>query len=186
MNKKFTAIVTGFGLIVLAACNKDRLGSENEIIKPAETEDVTVIISTLRDCGLWYMATDAASEIMDAYKKISIYDNDTIRNTLIVIEKDTNAQTSLEMRGKVFALLRYLFDIPPGYRPLEESEQRAPGGWGSPVHNRMVNILWPLTMDESGHLRFASLKSDYLLYTGELYSPVKDFDFMIKFYKRRK
>jgi len=161
-------------------------------------ENVANIIKTLQECPSWFTAfgKNNNTELLDItnkYKTLMRYDNAAIRSALVKIESDPSYAVPPAIGVKEHALFRVLFDIPPGYRPIEESRAYvvASAFWGANTpaqdfkQGYEIDILWPYTIDKNGNLVFSEVKNNPIPYSGSLYSPTKEFDFMVKYYKRR-
>ena len=179
--------------ILLAGCGRPASQEAHvACYEQPENEDVKNIVTTLQKCQIWLdlgVNDDAARlEITNTYKKLMHYDNATIRAALRKIESMPYPfpGDKMLMASKAHALLRVLFEIPPGDRPSDESNAYAaiPEGVPSSRKDYNVNILWPYTLDASGELILIKPERDTIHQIPPYYL-TEEFDFMVKFYKRR-
>jgi len=153
--------------------------------------DMKNIIETLQQTQSWLdLGKDddvARAKITATYIQLSHYDNDTIRATLVKIESEYSFGDLFQMGAKIFAWLRIIFNVPPGYCSDEVAKASVVSGrcFPAPVKDGRVDMLWPYTLDDNGNLILVKPEHGVFIYSGSPYSPTKDFDFMVKFYERR-
>jgi hypothetical protein len=83
--------------------------------------------------------------------------------------------------SKIFVLNRMFFNVPDDDR-LDNVQFF--GGWnGVPFGNGKVNMMWPVSMTKEGGFKIAGYFCGYF---GPEYSPLDEFDFLLKRYGKRK
>jgi hypothetical protein len=167
-------VVVGLGFIIASS----RLISAESM----KTEDIKLIASELQRCPCWLEVPSGEEArrkaITDIYLRVAGYDTDTVRAGIASYLNEQNPHTYFEAIAKVFALLRVVFRVPQWVA--------ADGnfyGMGNPIRDGSFELLWPFSMDRTGHL----ILSGRALagYTGLPADPLKEFDKFASRFGRR-
>jgi len=150
-------------------------------------QKTSVIAQTLRECPAWTQIPEKDVKqrlhITDVYLGVAQYDTTTIRDAISLYVNHFPASSPQydEAGDKIFALLRVVFKVPP---LVDVKKEPLPFSLlGNPVQPEGVNLLWPFSMDASGHLLLTGV--DVGFHSGPAYDPLRDFDQMATRLERR-
>ena len=174
-------------LIGFTAC---RTPSSYSQAKQVQGEDVSVVLGLIHSCPSFFEITgrEAANdklvlESLQAHlKQIAKYNLTVIRIAVSEYQKEKLNSRAFHSREKsrLFLLNRYIFNVPPGIS-LDSMPPQI--GWrldGIPN----ANLLWPLSViDEQGNI---TLDVGFVVYTGQYYSPLEEFDYFNERFGLRK
>jgi hypothetical protein len=157
--------------------------------KPEELSDhinSLRIVEELQRCPPWITfranETEFRSGITRLYFGITVYNTPTIRAAIQYLlseyKEGSNSDDRFYADAKVFALLRVIFKVPPGFGDVGNQF----GSWGSPVQAGRVNLLWPYDIDSNGKLVLVGTGGRYF---GPPYDALAEFDEFASLFPRR-
>jgi hypothetical protein len=142
------------------------------------------IVEALQRCPPWITfradETEFRAGITRLYFEIAVYHTPTIRAAIqhFLSEYKEGTWDRLYADAKVFALLRVIFKVPPGFGDAGNHH----GSWGSPDKAGQVNLLWPYDIDGNGKLVLVGTGGRYF---GPPYDALAEFDDFASFFPRR-
>lgn len=144
-----------------------------------DQSDIKEIVRLLEVSPAWDTLKDNSSllenqnMILENLFKISKYDLTTIRGAIsfFVEKKKSTNEYNVSNMSRLFLLNRYIFNIPESI-PFDAP---AFGGWvGVPIKNKIINRLWPLTVNKDGVIM---IDGEFGGYFGPDYRAVEEFDY---------
>jgi hypothetical protein len=178
MNTRIIGLLLLFGLSNQLAMSE---ASPQEQAIGGVRQDARYLAAELHRCPAWVKVRADESELRTAitriYQQFTDWDTKTIREG---VERYLNesSQGNEHADAKVFAFLRVVFAVPSGF----VGEAKHYGGWGNPVSDGKVNLLWPYEVDDSGKLVLAGQADRYF---GSPYDALAEFDELASKYPRR-
>ena len=154
-------------------------GSRDRVVnvKPGKAD---VIARALQRCPLWTQTSERdikqRQQITDMYLVVAQYDTTAIRDGIALYLNSYPASSPhrFDAGDKIFALLRVVFEVP---RLFDVRRERLPFSLrGNPVQADGVDLLWPFSAGNDGHLQLTGV--DLGVYSGPAYDPLADFDQM--------
>ena len=173
--------------LAVAVCSALVSCSVRSGVPNGRPEKAKVIAQTLRECPSWTHVSEQDGKqrqhITDVYLVVAQYDTTTIRDAIALYVNSYPASNPQydEAGDKVFALLRVVFKVPVLF---DVKREPVPFGLlGNPVQPEGVNLLWPFSIDASGHLLLTGVVPGFS--SGLTFDPLRDFDQMAIRLERR-
>jgi hypothetical protein len=140
------------------------------------------VVRILDSCPAWSDSSAKTEDILSHLAQVSARESSVIRAGMerFVARHISQKTYDIASMSKLFVLNRFLFAVP------EKVKVAAPffGGFeGVPYNQSVMNVMWPLSFSDGGHIR---LSGRYSGYSGDNYLAVQEFDFFLKKYGRRK
>lgn len=152
----------------------------NDSASNMTSDKAKLIARQLQRCPLWTEVSGRdlkrREQITETYLSLARYDTPTIRAGIVLyINRSPFLSLQRDEAGeKVYAFLRVIFQVP---RRFEGARKNLPYGlMGNPIYADGVDLLWPFSMGDHGHLRLTGVMEG--AYTGVMRNPVVDFDQM--------
>jgi hypothetical protein len=155
--------------------------------------DIKSIVRSINDIPEWKLnITEADKSLLLEYdRKMCGVDPVALKNAVSIFCKtqcgsELDYATQSKNKGKIFLLIRVLFDVPAITR--WDTVEYFGGKFGTPIdRDGNINLLWPLYKDENGALGFVSEKHHAVsVLFGPPYDPLREFESIERVFPRRK
>ena len=116
-------------------------------------------------------------EILKCLRRISKNETPIIRKSITQVNNEHLRDVAFDSR--LFLINRYIFNT-----SMTTFERKLFGGWaGVPLENGKIDWLWPFALNQQGKLQ---LIGEFDGYYGETYAVIKEFDYFLEKFGRRK
>lgn len=145
-----------------------------------------LVARQLQRCPLWTEVSEQdlkrREQITETYRSLAQYDTATIRAGMVLYlnRNPVLSPQRYEDGLKIFAFLRVVFQVPRRFDAVREHVPFETAG--NPVYPDGLDLLWPFSMDDHGHLQLTGVAIGL---SGPAYDPLADFDQMARRLPRR-
>lgn len=155
-------------------------------VSNVKAQRADLIARQLQRCPLWTGMAEhdlqRREQVTEMYLRLAKYDTATIRAgiTLYLGGFSSLSPQRYDAGEKVFAFVRVVFRVPRRFDAVREHLPFEVAG--NPVYADGVDLLWPFSIDDNGHLHLTGVDQGH---SGPAYNPLADFDQMARRLPRR-